>query len=58
MSQIDLTGISIKKTDSGFNINLTGDIYKKIGEKVNNGESTKAFYSELKKFIREITKLA
>ncbi|OLS16635.1 MAG: hypothetical protein HeimC3_52800 [Candidatus Heimdallarchaeota archaeon LC_3] len=58
MSEINLTGISIKKTNNGFSINLTGDIYRKIGEKVNNGELTKPFYGELKKFIREITKLA
>jgi hypothetical protein len=57
MSIFDLTGISIKTTENGFVIQLTGDIYKKLGEEINSGKITKPFYHELKKFIREISDL-
>ncbi|MHA1984270.1 MAG: hypothetical protein ACW967_07935 [Candidatus Hodarchaeales archaeon] len=57
MSIFDLTGISIKTTENGFVIQLTGDMYKKLGEEINSGKITKPFYHELKKFIREISDL-
>ncbi|MHA1991737.1 MAG: hypothetical protein ACW981_12805 [Candidatus Hodarchaeales archaeon] len=58
MSIFDLTGVSIKTTENGFVIQLTGDMYKKLGEEINRGKITKSFYHELKKFIREISNLS
>jgi len=57
MSSSDLTGISIKTTENGFVIQLTGKLYKKLGEDINSGKITKSFYQELKKFVREISNL-
>lgn len=57
MSSPDLSGISIKVTENGFIIQLTGKMYKKLGEDVNSGKITKPFYHELKKFIKEVSNL-
>ena len=54
---VSLEGISVKNSSSGFTIELKGDLYKKIGESINNGKATKPFYSELKKFVRAISDL-
>ena len=52
-----LEGISIKNTISGFTIELNGPLYKNIGENINKGKATKAFYHELKEFVQSIKNL-
>jgi hypothetical protein len=58
MSEFDLEGINVQKTNTGFVIKLTGNTYKIIGEKINNGQITKEFYHQLKLFIKELAKIA
>ena len=52
-----LNGITVKNSLTGFTIELNGDLYKKLGENINNGTATKKFYKELKKFVREISSI-
>ena len=53
----DLKGIRVRSTDTGFIIELDGLLYRRINENINSGKSTKAFYHELKSFIKNIKTL-
>ena len=56
-SSDELNGITIKNTNKGFIIELQGPLYKHIGDNVSSGKFTKAFYHELKEFIKSIKNL-
>ena len=58
MIESDLSGISVTQTDKGFLLRLQGELYRKIGERISKGESTKEFYHHLRIFIKSISQLA
>jgi hypothetical protein len=46
-------GISVKETEKGLQINLDGELYKKIAQEWEEGK-IKPFFTHLKEFIKQI----
>ena len=52
---MEKSGISVKETDSGLQLNLDGIMFKKIAQEWAQGKF-KPFYSHLKNFIKDLEK--
>ncbi len=52
---MEKTGISVKETESGLQLNLDGSMFKKIAQEWAEGKF-KPFYSHLKNFVKELEK--
>ncbi|MFX0085406.1 MAG: hypothetical protein ACFFAU_07005 [Candidatus Hodarchaeota archaeon] len=50
---MEKTGISVKETESGLQLDLDGLMFKKIAQEWAEGKF-KPFYSHLKNFIKEL----
>ncbi|MHA2307437.1 MAG: hypothetical protein ACXACU_18815 [Candidatus Hodarchaeales archaeon] len=50
---MEKSGISIKETNSGLQLNLDGIMFKKIAQEWEKG-NIKPFYSHLKKFLKDL----
>ncbi len=53
---MEKTGISVKETESGLQLNLDGSMFKKIAQEWAEGKF-KPFYSHLKNFVKELKKI-